>query len=225
MLKRILSNFSENKRDVPLLRGRIHYLLVIYLPTLLKNAKDDNIPLETRYALVIFMICITLNIVGNSLLHSNQLYKYRSAYKRIDIASIFLVSTGEMFPMYVHYMKNDSAMAVMASIHWLMAFSGVFGSLVFDYCSVSVDVRSVIFFVTSSPNMYLLYRMYMCGHYLPLCCLVVAYSLAALGTIILCKAKPQPLKGVFESHELFHAICVLVCGMVVLANILIIRSS
>ncbi|UKK02506.1 hypothetical protein MACK_002599 [Theileria orientalis] len=224
MLKRILSKVGENKRDVPFLRGRIHYLLIIYFSSLLKNAKDDSIPLETRYAMLIFMICVTLNMVGSSLLHSNQLYMYRSAYKRIDIASIFLVISGNMFPMYVHYMNKDSAMGVVASIQWFMTFLGAFGSLVFDFCSVSKDVRSVIFFLTSVPNMYLFYRMYMCGHYLPLSCLVVAYWLTASGVIIFCMEKPCPFRGVFESHELFHGICVLNCGVVILANTLVIRS-
>ncbi|BAM42331.1 conserved hypothetical protein [Theileria orientalis strain Shintoku] len=200
MLKWICSKLGENDRDVPLLRGKIHYLVVIYFSTLLKNAKDDNIPVETRYALLIFMMCITISMVGCSLLHGNQTYKYRSAYRRIDIAGIFLIVSGKMFPMYVHYMNKDRVMAVMASLQWLMTLSGVFGSLVFDYSSVTREVRSVVFFLTSSPNMYLFYRMYRCGQYLALFCLVLVYWLIASGAIIYCKEKLRLLKGVFEFH-------------------------
>ncbi|UKK02505.2 hypothetical protein MACK_002598 [Theileria orientalis] len=88
MLSRISHEIQDHKRDVPLLRGRIHLLSLCFYPPVIRSLKK-NVPRELRYSLVIFIATHLFNLITTTLLHNNQRYKYRSAYKRIDIARVF----------------------------------------------------------------------------------------------------------------------------------------
>ncbi|UKJ89505.1 hypothetical protein MACJ_002756 [Theileria orientalis] len=217
MLSKIAHNIRDHKRDVPLLRGRIHLLSLLFYPFVIRSLKK-NVPKELKYSLVIFIVSHLFNLITTTLLHNNQLYEYRSAYKRIDIASVFVVAPGLSFPVAVYFMKNDWFMAAIVYLQWILSFVGVFGSLVFDFCSFQKEYRSMYVAFMNLPDVLIIYKLFAKGEYLSSLLSTFGLIFFFVGGIVYCQEGPPIIDGLIGHHEIFHLLTVIGFGLVVGAN-------
>ncbi|UKK02507.2 hypothetical protein MACK_002600 [Theileria orientalis] len=198
----------KNKRNLPLLRGRVHLLNLVTLPILAVSVIKNHSESQIVVAYFIFFACCLFNLVASSVLHFKIWDDLRTAlFIRIDYAGIFLVIGSSAFPSILYYMKSDLFMVLVSLFHWIIIFAGVFGALIFDFSKTSKSFRSIIYPFFGVPYVYLAYKFLLDGKYYSILMSILTAAFYITGSVFYATGTPNLIPGIFESHELFHLFC------------------
>nr|PVC50935.1 hypothetical protein MACL_00001910 [Theileria orientalis] len=131
---------GSKEAKLPVLRGKINLLFFLIFPIVLFKIFFKQKNLE-KMPFLIFSFCAAFNFLSSIVLHLRiwEQEEY-SVLRRIDYAGIFLMIGAGGIPTYSLLMTNDF-MVILGVLHWILIFTGVFSSLLFNFCYTSKRVR------------------------------------------------------------------------------------
>ncbi|UKK02504.2 hypothetical protein MACK_002597 [Theileria orientalis] len=215
---------SSKGPKLPLLRGKINLLFFLIFPIVLFKIFFKQQNLE-KIPFLIFSMCAAFNFLSSIVLHwriwDQEEY---SVLRRIDYAGIFLMIGGGGIPTYSLLMNNDF-MVILGLVHWALIFTGVFSSLLFNFCYTTKRTRSYVYVLISTPY-YVLLPLFVRSRYpSALVSLIMAGLTYTVGAFVYGFKFPNLIPGVFEYHELFHIFCLLGFAGTSMANFFICKND
>ncbi|BAM42334.1 uncharacterized protein TOT_040000702 [Theileria orientalis strain Shintoku] len=215
---------GSKEAKLPVLRGKINLLFFLIFPIVLFKIFFKQKNLE-KMPFLIFSFCAAFNFLSSIVLHLRiwEQEEY-SVLRRIDYAGIFLMIGAGGIPTYSLLMTNDF-MVILGVLHWILIFTGVFSSLLFNFCYTSKRVRSIVYVLISTPYYILLPMFLRSKYHNAIVSLILGGLIYTLGAFVYGSKFPNLIPGVFEYHELFHIFCLLGFSGVSMANFFICKND
>lgn len=217
-------DLSATKSDRPLLRGKIHLLLIYTAPIWIFGLlRRCNTP-EAFWTTLVAVTCALMNFTSSAVLHNFNwaTETKKSLWRRVDYLCIFLMLTGSCMPVPVLLfgrLYRDSWVAMQIAFICLGVCLCSKGSTFNSLSSHTMRARAyVVMGLLNSLYIPVFYSVLSLGEFSLGLCMAALYL---IGAAIYSTRFPDPWPHVFGYHELFHLCCLIaaVFTYIILASV------
>eukprot|EP01066_Platyproteum_vivax_P012505 Platyproteum_vivax@DN5680_c0_g1_i1.p1 len=199
--------------DEPLLRGKIHLLLIYFSPAWIPPLFKHCQSVESMIAAGIAVVSMTYNFLASAILHNSpwKTHQQRMLANKFDHAGIFIMIAGCCAPVPILLFQSWLRWLCLA-VQWGFALFGICMSAYGDFSTeigqVSTNSYRAAIYVTMG-LLYSLFAVEMIRVLTPFE-IVCMFSLAGfyiVGALFYARRKPNPIPRYVGYHELFHICC------------------
>lgn len=199
-------------QKVPLLRGKVHLILIYTAPLWSYGLCRTCHTTRARLAAMIVILSAIVNFGCSALLHNVKwsTLASRTFWRKVDHAGIFLMIAGSCAPVPLLLFSTPMS-ALWALIQWGVTLAGVLMCLCSDRFSISdhYGTRATVYAIVGLSNIAFSYEFWRVLGEAEAMLLVAMASAYVIGACFYGLKWPNPWPGIVGYHEVFHLMCLL----------------